>query len=121
MKRLATAALVISLSSGVSGQNRFEVASVKKVANNEGWLTITFAPERFEAVMPLRQIILVAYDLRDFQLTGGPRWIYSDGYQVIEKAPGKASPADMREISSWSGLRIRQSTPRPRLAPRWRI
>lgn len=98
MKRLATAALVIALGSAISGQTQFEVASVKKVTNNEGMLTINFAPERFEALMPLREIIRVAYDLRDFQVSGGPRWIYSDAYQVLAKAPGKASPADMRAM-----------------------
>lgn len=95
MMRLATAALVVVLSSAVSGQNQFEVASVKKVTNNEGILTINFAPERFEALMPLVRIIQAAYDLRDFQLAGGPRWIHEDYFQVLAKAPGKASPAEM--------------------------
>lgn len=64
MKRLATAALVIALSSAVTAKTQFEVASVKKVTNNGGILTITFAPERFEILMPLRSIIQVAYGLR---------------------------------------------------------
>jgi uncharacterized protein (TIGR03435 family) len=95
MKRLATVALVIALTSAPSAQTQFEVASVKKVTNNDGWLTLTFAPERFEAVMPLRSIILTAYELRDFQLSGGPSWI-SDGYQVLATTSGKATPAEMR-------------------------
>ena len=98
MKRFAIAALVISLSAGISGQDRFEVASVKRVTNNEGLLTLTFAPERFEALMPLRQIILVAYDLRDFQLVGGPGWIYSDTFQVLATSPGKATNAEVRRM-----------------------
>jgi uncharacterized protein (TIGR03435 family) len=98
MTRFAAAALVLTLSAGVSGQNQFDVASVKKVTNNEGILTIDFAPERFEALMPLRQIILTAYDLRDFQLIGGPGWIHSDAFQVIAKTRAKASNAEVRRM-----------------------
>ena len=43
------------------------MASIKKVINNEP-LTITFDPERFEALGTLHTLIQVAYDLRDFQL-----------------------------------------------------
>jgi uncharacterized protein (TIGR03435 family) len=96
VNRLVTAALVVALGSASSAQTQFEVASVKKVTNNEGILTIDFAPERLEILMSLRDIIVVAYDLRDFQVSGGPRWIYSDTYQILAKAPGKASPAEMR-------------------------
>ncbi len=105
MKRLATAALVIALGSAAGAQARFEVASVTKVTNNEQILIarqlkpgerIDFAPERFEALTSLRDLIHVAYDVRDFQVTGGPQWINSDTYQILAKAPGKASPAEMR-------------------------
>ena len=98
MKRLATAALVVVLSSAVSGQDQFEVASVKRVTNNEGILTINYAPERFEALMLLRHIIGEAYGIRDFQLVGGPGWIRSDYFQVLAKTPGKASRADVRRM-----------------------
>jgi uncharacterized protein (TIGR03435 family) len=96
VKRLATLALVIALTSALGAQAQFEVASVKKVTNNDGWLTITFAPERFEALMQLAHIIRTAYGLRDFQLSGGPRWIHEDYFQILAKAPGKATEAEMR-------------------------
>ena len=57
MTRLATAAFVVFLCCLASGQEQFEVASVRKVTNNEGRVDITFAPERFEALMPLRAMV----------------------------------------------------------------
>jgi uncharacterized protein (TIGR03435 family) len=115
VKRFAAAAIVVAFGAAISAQNQFEVASVKKVTNNEGILTIDFAPERFEALMPLRSIILTAYDLRDFQLTGGPNWIHSDYFQVLGKAPGKASAAEMRRmlqslLAERFGLKLRSET-----------
>jgi hypothetical protein len=70
MKRLVALALVIALTSALTAQNQFEAASVKKVTNNDGWLTIAFAPERFEILMPAREIIRVAYGPRRFSQFG---------------------------------------------------
>lgn len=98
MTRLATAAFVVFLCCSASGQEQFEVASVRKIAKDEGTRTITFAPERFEALLPLRTMILMAYDLRDYQVSGGPGWIHSDLFLVLAKAPGKASNVEMRRM-----------------------
>ena len=66
----------------------FEVASVKPsdhgvrtpnvVPGAGGSLTITN--------VPLRMIIIYAYDLRDFQLAGGPGWIGDERYDIVAKA-----------------------------------
>ena len=98
MTRPFTAAFVVLLCCWTSGQEQFEVASVRKIEKDEGTRTITFAPERFEALLPLRTLILMAYDLRDYQVSGGPGWIHSDLFQVLAKAPGKASNAEMRRM-----------------------
>jgi Protein of unknown function (DUF3738). len=98
MTRLATVAFVVLLCCWASGQEQFEVASVRRVTNNEGRVDITFTPERFEALMPLRMMVLVAYAMRDYQVTGGPGWIHSDAFQVIAKAPGKASNEQMQRM-----------------------
>ena len=35
---------------------------------------------------PLRKLITYAYDVRDFQLAGGPGWLDTDGYDINAKA-----------------------------------
>ncbi len=37
-----------------------------------------------------------AYDVKPFQISGGPDWINSDSYNIEAKAEGNASPAQMR-------------------------
>jgi uncharacterized protein (TIGR03435 family) len=61
----------------------FEVASVRKVGNDEGVITITFDPERVLLRAPLRMIIGIAYELRQDQPTGGPGWVDTDSFEIM--------------------------------------
>src|SRR5213083_2794819 len=70
----------------------FEVASVKR--NNSGSRALTFgaSPGRFTAQnVMLRMLIKDAYDVQDFQVSGGPDWINSDRYDIEAKAQDRAS------------------------------
>jgi uncharacterized protein (TIGR03435 family) len=35
--------------------------------------------------MPLRELIRIAYGLQPFQISGGPAWIHSEGYDIVVK------------------------------------
>jgi bla regulator protein blaR1 len=39
----------------------------------------------------LTALVQNAYGVRDYQISGGPRWIYSGRYDVVAKAEGSAS------------------------------
>jgi len=41
--------------------------------------------------MPLKWIIMFAYDMNEFQVSGGPAWIESQGFDIVAKAPGAAA------------------------------
>lgn len=66
----------------------FEISSVKpadpgtRISNvlpgADGSLTIQN--------VPLRKIVLYAYEIRDFQLAGGPSWIGDERYDIVAKA-----------------------------------
>jgi uncharacterized protein (TIGR03435 family) len=68
----------------------FEVATVK--ANKSGELSqfIRRQPGGRVTVtnMPLRQLIGFAYQLAEFQLTGGPPWMASDRFDIVAKMEG---------------------------------
>ena len=42
--------------------------------------------------VPVRQLILRAYQLQDFQLAAGPDWINVERYDVAAKRPPKSNP-----------------------------
>src|SRR5688572_2852510 len=71
----------------------FEVASVRSNTSGSGSLKIGTQPGgRFEAInMPLVQLIQNAYQVRDFQIIGGPAWM-SDRFDVIAKAETEFPP-----------------------------
>jgi len=76
----------------------FEVASVKANKSVDNRIGIGFAPGgRFRATnVPLRELIAAAYGtpqpLPAFQISGGPKWIESERFDVVGKAPGDPQP-----------------------------
>jgi uncharacterized protein (TIGR03435 family) len=75
----------------------FQIASVKLNTDNP--------PNRMQRPLPggrwsarnanLQMIILTAYGIQPYQLSGGPSWMESDGFDIEAKADGNASNAQM--------------------------
>jgi uncharacterized protein (TIGR03435 family) len=86
-----------SQSSDVGGP-RFDVASVKPNVSGDLRVSIQASPGgRFTAInAPLRALIRHAYQLQDFELAGGPKWIDSERFDIVAKAEGDAAPARIR-------------------------
>ena len=53
---------------------------------------------RFTAYSSLRQLIANAYDVKDFQIDGGPKWLASDYFQIVANAGADATPVDVRSM-----------------------
>jgi bla regulator protein blaR1 len=76
----------------------FEVASVKANKSGDNRIGIGFQPGGgFRATnVPLRELISAAYGtpqpLPAFQITGGPKWIESDRFDIVAKASGDPQP-----------------------------
>jgi uncharacterized protein (TIGR03435 family) len=81
-----------------SNQPTFEAASVKANKSGPGPIQLVFQPGgRFRATnVTLKMLIGAAYGtpqpLPDFQLEGGPKWMETDRFDVIAKAPGDPKP-----------------------------
>src|SRR5579862_8209644 len=43
----------------------------------------------------LRMMIMFAYDVKDFQVSGGPGWANSETYDIVAKADGNATPPQL--------------------------
>lgn len=94
---LTSAALVISTGvprlhaqvSEVGSSPAFEVASVKPNTSGDDRRRGVGLPPggRFIVTnLPLRAVIRFAYDIQDFQLSGGPAWLNSAPYDIEAKA-----------------------------------
>ena len=64
----------------------FEVASIKPNNSGDGRVLMSNQPGRFTATnVTLRLLIRNAYQLQDFQISGGPSWISSDHFDIVAK------------------------------------
>jgi uncharacterized protein (TIGR03435 family) len=78
----------------------FEVATIKP--NNSGSRnsgSSTPAVGRFQGNnLTLRQLVVRAHSVRDFQVVGGPDWMREERYDVIGKPPDTAPPNSSLEM-----------------------
>jgi uncharacterized protein (TIGR03435 family) len=67
----------------------FEVASVKPNSSGDGRVSMQNQPGRFTATnVTLRMLIRNAYQLQEFQISGGPGWIGSDHFDIVARIEG---------------------------------
>ena len=88
-----------------AGSAAFEVASLKPDKSSDPRvLELDILPSGVFTArnVPLRQLILLAYDIRGTQLSGGPSWIGSDRFDIDAKADGGlkpgAAPPQLRQL-----------------------
>lgn len=94
--------------SGLFAQTKpsFEAASIKAVPDSVGWPPRAGYwvqpqmenPRRLRALTLLSQIIEWAYDVRDFQLEGGPAWLKQGRFEIQATADHPVTQAEMREM-----------------------
>ncbi|HTS27723.1 MAG TPA: TIGR03435 family protein [Bryobacteraceae bacterium] len=88
-----------------SGSLTFDVASIKPSSPDARGMGLQLEPPNGMRVSnaPLRFLITFAYDIRDFQLAGGPAWIGTERYDIVAKAERTAEsekvPADPRKMT----------------------
>jgi uncharacterized protein (TIGR03435 family) len=72
---------------------QFDVASVKSNKSGPNMMSMRTLPTSFNVTnMPLRTLIVQAYRVSGYQLTGGPGWLDSERYDIVAKAPEGARP-----------------------------
>ena len=74
----------------------FEVASIKPSAPDARGTGIARPPGRLEIVnMTLKEMIVNAYSIQPFQVSGGPGWVDSVHYDISAKAGAQVSREDV--------------------------
>jgi bla regulator protein blaR1 len=81
----------------------FEVASIKPSSGDDHRIGIQFMPGGGLRTTgtTLKFLITFAYDVRDFQVSGGPGWLNSDRFDILAKSTGSenATQNDMRNMT----------------------
>ena len=99
--RFFHAAVVLAMGVILSAQDprpQFEVATIKPSAGGPGRMFGSRGPGMFNTEnMPVKGIIAQAYGVKDFQISGGPSWIDSDGYTITAKTSGEGTPKERFE------------------------
>lgn len=97
MQRLCLAALLIASAALAqpSGPS-FEVATIKPAAPDQPGYGISWnrGMVRLNNVT-LKAAILYAYDLHDYQLSGGPKWVDSDAFDIVGKPDSRETKNDV--------------------------
>ncbi|HYL38447.1 MAG TPA: TIGR03435 family protein [Bryobacteraceae bacterium] len=123
MIRKARFAVLLVLS-GVFAQTAsppltFEVASIKPVTlSGDGRFMVGIQIQPgggFRATnTSLRMLLTYAYDVRDFQISGGPGWLRSDLFDIMAKSERSAdsqnAPADPRQMNDDQRKTLQEQT-----------
>lgn len=72
-----------------NSDKRFEVVSIKPSAEDMDRVMFNLQPGGGIRItgMAVRELIGIAFDVRDFQISGGPAWISTERYDITAKVP----------------------------------
>jgi uncharacterized protein (TIGR03435 family) len=98
LRTVVSACMLLSASAGAQS---FEVASIKPSPPMSPDRPIsgvqTPGGGRLNTLStPLRMLIMFAYDVKDFQISGGPGWANSESYDIVAKADGNATRPQLK-------------------------
>src|SRR5215469_9870918 len=98
LRSVVSACMLLSASAGTQS---FEVASIKPSPPMSADRPIrgiqTPGGGRLNTLSAsLRMLIMFAYDLKDYQVSGGPGWADSEAYDIVAKAEGNATRPQLR-------------------------
>lgn len=105
--RLASLALpaLLVLPGRAQPAEAFEVASVKPAKTGVRGYSIRPLPGRLSVSnATLGMLVAAAYRVYDFQISGGPKWLNADRYDIEAKAAGDTQPTDSQLMAMFQKL-----------------
>jgi bla regulator protein blaR1 len=96
---------------------RFEVASIKPSgpSGGRGGMEVTPAGSIRLSGITLKGLIAFAYDRNESDIQGGPKWVNSDGFDVVAKPERNTAPSESHGMAGpgmpgWESARLRTQT-----------
>lgn len=100
----------------------FDVASIKPSDKPAGGSSLHRLPDSVTSSGVLRRLILFAYDLRDFQITGGPDWVNTQVWEISARVdPPDPDPATLDEAGRQGLLDAERQRLRSLMADRFQF
>jgi uncharacterized protein (TIGR03435 family) len=102
--RVAKCALLLLAFAGCLFAQSFEVASIRINKDDQsGAAGKRISVETSPSSLIMRNVTLLsclrwAYDVRDYQITGGPDWRNSDRFDIVAKPPAAASDDQLKHM-----------------------
>jgi bla regulator protein blaR1 len=108
---LAQAVNQAAAASNLPSEVAFDVATIRPSKPGTGGSTYSFTPGHGIKVSngTLKGLIEMAYDLRDFQIQGGPGWADSESFDIVAKcviAPSDSAPGAAAKSIEDTRLRL---------------
>lgn len=99
----------------------FEVASIKPIGSDQGPFRLMFSPDGFNANgLTAKTLIGFAYNLKDFQISGGPGWVDSERYD-IEAKMDEATIEALKKLPQEQAFEQRRQMMQSLLADRFKL
>lgn len=94
--RIASALAFVAVALAAESQPAFEVASIKPIDRTgvpgHGSMSQSGSRVTFNGYT-LTGLLMYAYDVRNYQISGGPGWMGSDTFVITAKAEGDGTPS----------------------------
>ena len=108
-------------SPNTSHSYEYEVASIKPNKSGTNMVRLMFSPDGLSATNgTLQMLIHAAYGVEDNQISGGPRWLNSDHYDIEAKMDSATADA-LHKLSEDQGRLERQRMLQVLLADRFKL
>jgi uncharacterized protein (TIGR03435 family) len=86
-----------SITADASSRASFEVATIKPSDPLNSHQSMAIAGGRLTATTTVKNLIERAYDLRDFQIVGAPKWLGTAKYDIVATADEKEDPSKLSQ------------------------
>jgi len=100
LKRLSTALLPVAACALICAESSlpaFEVASVRAIPEDtRTWAIRQMNPERYRSLSNVNQLITWAWNVKNYQVLGAPRWIFHERFEIQATTGRRASSDEER-------------------------
>jgi uncharacterized protein (TIGR03435 family) len=97
MTKALTAAIVMIAGLGAFAADReFEVSSIRPADFNTFARPLRIGPSTFEVRTNLKELVAIACDVQNYQVTGGPSWVETQRYDVTARTEAPATRDEIR-------------------------